>query len=91
MHIWLAIAAIDFSVSNYYLHHKNFIYLIFVGCYSRQKFFTSENSTSYGTLTLYAFLWRLILHVINYTIITYGYFNIQSRDKDHSIQYEMAF
>ena len=30
----------------------------------------------------------LILHILNYMIITY--FNIQSWDKDHSTQHEMA-
>ena len=42
-----------------------------------------------NTLTLYGSLWRLILHKFNYTIITYGYFNIWSGDKDHSTQSEM--
>ena len=41
-------------------------------------------------ISLYAFLQRLILHNINYTIITYGYVNIRSWDKHHSTQYEMA-
>ena len=27
---------------------------------------------------LYAFLWRLKLHTFNYTVITYGYFSMQS-------------
>ena len=36
-------------------------------------------------LNLYTFL---ILHVFNYMIMTY--FNIQSWDKDHSTQHEMA-
>ena len=39
---------------------------------------------------MYAFLWQLILHIFNYTIITYGYFNIQSWDKNHATQYEMV-
>ena len=41
-------------------------------------------------LALYAFLWQLMLHAFNYTIITYAYFNIQSWDKDHSTQHDMA-
>ena len=40
----LAIAAIDVLVSNYYSHCKNFIILIFVGCYPQQKLFTDEIS-----------------------------------------------
>ena len=28
--------------------------------------------------------------VVNYTIITYGYFNIRSSDKDQSTQHEMG-
>ena len=44
----LAIAAIDFSVSNYYSQRKNFIDLIFVGWYPRRNFFTGEISASYG-------------------------------------------
>ena len=32
-------------------------------------------------LALYAFLWWLKLHVSNYTIITYGYYNIQGWEK----------
>ena len=58
------------------------------------KYFLSYNasidSKRSNTLALYAFLRRLILHVFNYTIITYRYFNIQSWDKDHSTQHEMA-
>ena len=41
-------------------------------------------------LALYAFLRRLILHVFNYTTITYGLSNIRSWDKDHSTQYDTA-
>ena len=41
-------------------------------------------------LPLYVFLGRLMLHTFDYTIITYGYFNIRSWDKDHSTQHEMA-
>ena len=51
---------------------------------------TRLDSKRSNTLALYAFLWQLILHVFNYMIITYGYFNIQSWDINHSIQYEMA-
>ena len=41
-----------------------------------------------NTLALYAFLRRLKLQAFNYTIITYGYFNIREWDKDHSTQNE---
>ena len=34
--------------------------------------------------------WQLILHVLNYTIITYRYCKIPRWDKNHSTQYEMA-
>ena len=51
---------------------------------------TRLDSKGSNTLPLYAFLRRLILHALNYTIITYGYFNIRSWDKDHSTQHEMA-
>ena len=37
-----------------------------------------------------SFLLWLILHAFNYTIITCGYFNIQSWDKDYSTQHEMV-
>ena len=30
------------------------------------------------------------LHAFNYMIVTYGYYNIQSRDKDHLTQHEMV-
>ena len=43
-----------------------------------------------NTLALYAFLRRLILHVFNYTIITYEYCNVRSWYKDHTTQYETA-
>ena len=43
-----------------------------------------------NTLTLYGSLRQLILYTFNYTIITYGYFNIWSGDKDHLTQSEMA-
>ena len=45
---------------------------------------------SYSSLFNDEILRRLVLHVFNYTIITYGYFNIRSWDKDHSTQYETA-
>ena len=39
---------------------------------------------------MYAFLRRFKLHAFNYTIITYGYFNIQGWDIDQSTQNETA-
>ena len=44
------------------------------------KYFLSYrlDSKKSNTLALYTFLQRLILHVFNYAIITYGYFNIHS-------------
>ena len=39
---------------------------------------------------MYAFLQRLILHAINYTVVTYEYFSIQSWDKNHYTQDELA-
>ena len=41
-------------------------------------------------LALCALLRRLKLHTFNYTIITYGYFNIRGWDKNYSTQNEMA-
>ena len=43
-----------------------------------------------NTLALYAFLRQLILQVFIYIIITYGWFNIQSWNKDHLNHYEMV-
>ena len=51
---------------------------------------TRQDSKRSNTLALHAILWRLILHVFNYTIITCRNFNLQSWDKYHSTQYEMA-
>ena len=47
----------------------------------------SERSNTVG---LYAFLRRLILHVFNYTVVTYEYFNLRSWDKEHCTQDELA-
>ena len=52
--------------------------------------YKARDSKRSNTLPLYAFLRRLMLHAFNYTIITYGYFNIRSWDKNHSTQHEMA-
>ena len=39
---------------------------------------------------LFELQYKARLHVFVYTIITYGWFNIQSLDKDHSTQHEMT-
>ena len=41
-------------------------------------------------LCMYVFVRQLKLHEFNYTVITYGYFGIQSWDKDHSAQHQPA-
>ena len=51
---------------------------------------TRLNSKRRNTLALYAFPTVIKLHVFDYMIITYGYFNIWSWNKDHATQHEMA-
>ena len=57
---------------------------------SLTNFMSSLDSKRSNTLALYVFLRRLKLHAFNYTIISYGYFNIRRWDKDHSTHNETA-
>ena len=50
--------------------------------YYKYFWVTRLDSKRSNTLALHAFLRWLILHVFNYTTITYGYFSIQSWDTD---------
>ena len=55
-----------------------------------QHFWKSKLFHQTIPLTLYAFVRWLLLHVFDHMVTTYGYFNIQSWDKNHSTQHEMA-
>ena len=72
----------------------NFIYLklcsvVISMLYCKYFQVTRLDSKVSSTLALYEFLRWLMLHKFNYTIVTYGYFNIRNWNKDHSTQHEM--
>ena len=53
LHVWLTTAAIHFQYLIIIHIVKEFINLIFIRCYPRQKFFTGEISVSYGIMNAY--------------------------------------
>ena len=48
------------------------------------KYFLSYKAIDSKKSNIFAILQQIILHVFNYMIISYGYFNIQSWENDHS-------